>query len=99
MSPPPENGLEVTLDAVGTVAIVVGVLLALVASIGLLSLVPGSVVIEARPEERMIYAHVLGADDDEAVAAFRAQVALLEADLVEALGRPQAAGATTEEIP
>ena len=38
MSPPPENGLEVTLDAVGTVAIVVGVLLALVASIGLLSL-------------------------------------------------------------
>ena len=28
-----------------------------------LTLVPGSVVIEARPEERTIYAHVLGADD------------------------------------
>ena len=64
----------------------------------MLSLVPGSVVIEARPEERTIYAHVLGADDAAAVAAFRDQVARLEADLVEALGRPQAAGAT-EEIP
>lgn len=55
-----------------------------------LSLVPGSVVIEARPEERMIYAHVLGADDDAAVAAFREQVARLEADIVAALGRPAA---------
>jgi multicomponent Na+:H+ antiporter subunit G len=35
---PPENGLEVALDAVGTVAIVLGVLLTLVASVGLLSL-------------------------------------------------------------
>lgn len=35
---PPGNGLEVALDAVGTVAIVLGVLLTLVASVGLLSL-------------------------------------------------------------
>ncbi|MHC1562066.1 Na+/H+ antiporter subunit E [Actinomycetospora sp. C-140] len=55
-----------------------------------LSLVPGSVVIEARPEERAVYAHVLGADDAEAVAAFRAQVRRLEADIVAALGRPAA---------
>ncbi|PVZ10111.1 Na+/H+ antiporter subunit E [Actinomycetospora cinnamomea] len=56
----------------------------------MLSLVPGSVVIEARPEQRTIYAHVLDADDDAAVAAFRARVARLEADLVAALGRPTA---------
>ncbi|GAA4866970.1 Na+/H+ antiporter subunit E [Actinomycetospora straminea] len=56
----------------------------------LLTLVPGSVVIEARPEERTIWAHVLGADDDAAVAAFREQVARLEADVVAALGRPAA---------
>ncbi|GAA4900372.1 multisubunit sodium/proton antiporter MrpE subunit [Actinomycetospora succinea] len=68
-------------------------------AVEILSLVPGSLVIEARPEERTLYAHVLGADDAEAVAAFRAQVARLEADLVEALGRPQAAGAPSEEIP
>ncbi|WP_433783867.1 Na+/H+ antiporter subunit E [Actinomycetospora sp. CA-101289] len=55
-----------------------------------LTLVPGSVVIEARPDERMLYAHVLGADDEAAVAAFREQVAQLEADIVAALGRPSA---------
>jgi multicomponent Na+:H+ antiporter subunit E len=55
-----------------------------------LSLVPGSVVIEARPEEQTIYAHVLGADDDAAVAAYREQVARLETDIVAALGRPAA---------
>jgi multicomponent Na+:H+ antiporter subunit G len=35
---PPGNGLEVVLDVVGTVAIVLGVVLTLVASVGLLSL-------------------------------------------------------------
>jgi multicomponent Na+:H+ antiporter subunit E len=66
----------------------------------MLSLVPGSVVIEARPEERTIYAHVLGADDAAAVEAFRAQVHRLEADLVAALGRPPApAPAPAEEAP
>jgi multicomponent Na+:H+ antiporter subunit E len=63
-----------------------------------LSLVPGSVVVEARPEEQTIYAHVLGADDDAAVAAFRARVARLEAGLVAALGRP-AEPAPPEEEP
>jgi len=62
-----------------------------------LTLVPGSVVIEARPEERTIYAHVLGADDADAVAAFRAQVARLEADIVRALGRPAAPAVATSE--
>jgi multicomponent Na+:H+ antiporter subunit E len=65
--------------------------------VAMLSLVPGSVVIEARPEQRMIYAHVLGAGDDAAVAAFRDQVARLEAELVVALGRP--AAPRTEEAP
>jgi multicomponent Na+:H+ antiporter subunit E len=55
-----------------------------------LTLVPGSVVIEARPEERTIFAHVLGADDARAVADFREQVARLEHDIVAALGRPAA---------
>lgn len=67
----------------------------------MLSLVPGSVVIEARPAERTIYAHVLGADDDAAVKAFRARVRRLETDLVAALGRPAApappTAAPTEE--
>ena len=62
-----------------------------------LSLVPGSLVIEARPAERTIYAHVLGADDDAAVAAFREQVARLEADVVAALGRPAAPAPRGEE--
>ena len=61
-----------------------------------LTLVPGSVVIEARPDERTIYAHVLGADDAEAVEAFRDQVRRLEADIVAALGRPEA---PTEGVP
>jgi len=56
----------------------------------ILCLVPGSVVIEARPEERTIYAHVLGAGDAQAVADFREQVARLEGDIVAALGRPAA---------
>jgi multicomponent Na+:H+ antiporter subunit E len=55
-----------------------------------LSLVPGSVVIEARPEEQTIYAHVLGIDDAAGVERFRAQVRRLESDLVDALGRPRA---------
>ena len=41
---------------------------------------PGSLVIEARPPDRMIFAHVMGAGDDATVAAFREQVARLEAD-------------------
>jgi multicomponent Na+:H+ antiporter subunit E len=55
-----------------------------------LSLVPGSVVIEARPEEQMIFAHVLGAGDARAVADYREQVARLEGEIVAALGRPPA---------
>ncbi len=51
-----------------------------------LSLVPGSVVIDVDPAERTLYAHVLGADDEAAVAAFRAQVRRIEADLVGAFG-------------
>jgi multicomponent Na+:H+ antiporter subunit E len=64
-----------------------------------LSLVPGSLVIEARPPDRTIFAHVLGADDDAAVAAFREQVARLEADIVAALGRPAAPAPRTEATP
>lgn len=55
-----------------------------------LTLVPGSMVIEARPEERTIYAHVLGADDDAAVESFRREVLRVEGELVAALGRPAA---------
>lgn len=49
-----------------------------------LSLVPGSVVVEASADEGILYAHVLGADDQAAIDRFRAQVARLEADLVAA---------------
>ncbi len=55
-----------------------------------LSLIPGSLVIGARAAEGVIYAHVLGADDDAAVDAFRAMVARWEASLVRALGRSAA---------
>lgn len=55
-----------------------------------LSLIPGSVVIDARPDEGLLYAHVLGADDDAAVADFRAGVERWESLLVAALGRPPA---------
>jgi multicomponent Na+:H+ antiporter subunit E len=46
-----------------------------------LSLVPGSVVVEASAPERTVWAHVLGADDEAAVARFRRQAARLVADL------------------
>jgi multicomponent Na+:H+ antiporter subunit E len=61
-----------------------------------LCLIPGSVVIGVRPAQGLIYAHVLGVDDDAAVADFRAQCARWEASLVRALGRPMApAGPST----
>ncbi|MEJ2868466.1 Na+/H+ antiporter subunit E [Actinomycetospora sp. OC33-EN08] len=47
-----------------------------------LSLIPGSVVVEASAEERTLWAHVLGADDPAAVERFRADVARLERDLL-----------------
>ena len=37
-----------------------------------LSLVPGSVVVEASAAERTLWAHVLGADDEAGIARFRA---------------------------
>lgn len=56
-----------------------------------LSLVPGSVVVESRPAERLIYAHVLGADDEAGLAEFRRRVATVEADLMAVVGhRPSA---------
>jgi multicomponent Na+:H+ antiporter subunit E len=55
-----------------------------------LCLIPGSVVIGVRPAEGLIYAHVLGVDDDAAVAEFRATCARWEASLVRALGRSAA---------
>lgn len=54
-----------------------------------LSLVPGSVVIAADPATSTIHAHVLGADSDAAVAAFRAQVRRVEADLAAAVGHDE----------
>ena len=48
-----------------------------------LSLVPGSVVVEADAARGLLWAHVLGADAD-AVAGFRARVRALESDLVAA---------------
>jgi multicomponent Na+:H+ antiporter subunit E len=49
-----------------------------------LSLVPGSVVVEASAADRTLWAHVLGADDDAAIERFRAQVDRLAADLMAA---------------
>ena len=52
-----------------------------------LSLVPGSVVVEASAADRVLWAHVLGADDEAGVARFRRQVDRLVADLLAAGGR------------
>lgn len=49
-----------------------------------LSLVPGSVVVEVSAAERTLWAHVLGADDEAAVARFRRQADRLVADLLAA---------------
>lgn len=55
-----------------------------------LSLVPGSVVIDADPATGTLHAHVLGAADDAAVEKFRAQVRRVEADLAAAIGSGRA---------
>jgi multicomponent Na+:H+ antiporter subunit E len=47
-----------------------------------LSLVPGSVVVDADAERGVLWAHVLGADTDEEVDAFRARVHVLEKNLL-----------------
>jgi multicomponent Na+:H+ antiporter subunit E len=47
-----------------------------------LSLVPGSVVVEAAAEERTLWAHVLGADDPAAIERFRRQADRLVRDLM-----------------
>jgi len=49
-----------------------------------LSLVPGSVVVEADAAERTLWAHVLGADDAAAIARFRRQADRLVRDLMAA---------------
>lgn len=49
-----------------------------------LSLVPGSVVVDASAPDRTLWAHVLGADDEAAVERFRRQAARLVADLMAA---------------
>ncbi len=49
-----------------------------------LSLVPGSVVVEAATEERTLWAHVLGADDPAAIERFRRQADRLVRDLMAA---------------
>jgi multicomponent Na+:H+ antiporter subunit E len=50
------------------------------------SLTPGSLVVELDPWRSIIYAHVLDAPDDAAVAAFRAHVHDLEAAIIRAVG-------------
>jgi multicomponent Na+:H+ antiporter subunit E len=49
-----------------------------------LSLVPGSVVVEASAADRTLWAHVLGVDDEAGVERFRRQVERLVADLMAA---------------
>jgi multicomponent Na+:H+ antiporter subunit E len=49
-----------------------------------LSLVPGSVVVEASAAERTLWAHVLGIADEAGVERFRRQVARLVSDLMTA---------------
>ena len=49
-----------------------------------LSLVPGSVVVEAAAEERTLWAHVLGAGDPAAIERFRRQADRLVRDLMAA---------------
>ena len=54
-----------------------------------LSLVPGSLVIEVRPDIRTVYCHVLDAGDDAAVEGFRTRVLAVEALIIRALGTPE----------
>ena len=58
--------------------------LLLAVAVEALSLVPGSVVIESSPEDGLLHAHVLGADDDAAVEDFRREVTRLERRLAAA---------------
>lgn len=52
-------------------------------------LVPGSLVVELDPKTRMLYAHTLSAEDDEAVEAMRRNVLAQEARIIRAVGRPE----------
>lgn len=75
--PPPRSSIvaiEVPVDSELLVAVLAECL----------SLVPGSVVVEASAAERTLWAHVLGADDEAAIARFRAHVDRLVADLLAA---------------
>lgn len=52
-----------------------------------LSLVPGSIIVEVDADNRTLYAHVLSAPDDDAVAAFRRRVLNVEESIIRAVGR------------
>ena len=52
----------------------------------LVSLVPGSIVVEADRERSILYLHVLGAGPGDSVATARAEVERVERSLVRALG-------------
>ena len=54
-----------------------------------LSLVPGSLIIEVDPRTSVVVAHVLDAGDDQAVAQFRERVREVEARVIRALGTPE----------
>jgi len=51
-----------------------------------LSLVPGSIMVEVDAPGRTLYAHVLAAQDDEAVEEFRRRVLDVEAQVIRAIG-------------
>ena len=75
--PPPRSSIvaiEVPVDSELLVAVLAECL----------SLVPGSVVVEASAAERTLWAHVLGADDPAAIERFRRQADRLVRDLMAA---------------
>ena len=90
--PPPRSSVvEIRLESRSELLVAV--------LVEVLSLVPGSVVIDVEPEEGRLSAHVLGADDDAAVDAFRARVAALETRLVAAGLGTGPTGVRAEDAP
>lgn len=54
----------------------------------LLTLVPGSVIVELDREQGVLFVHCLGVDTDEGIEAARADVLRLEERVIRAFGRP-----------
>jgi multicomponent Na+:H+ antiporter subunit E len=64
-----------------------------------LSLVPGSLIVEADREQGVLYVHVLGVNTPEEVERFRGEVLALERRIVDAFGSPSERAACAAAAP